>query len=437
MAPSTIAGAINITGRKPWKPVDGNGSENDDYKIWKFWNPTMTEVQRLLETTTVAQLNANEITDKFPKRVKLSDSAIGLVIRIGVPISRCSQWWPLDLNAAGVVLGQPTRDNIGHAHRVGNDIAQVGRARGHSYTLCGNNNPFDPTKNSTYVIQRPSAKATRKTSTTIPTTSSPTSAQTTTPTPLGQRVQEEEEDTDAISNIRKRLRKRALNQVSEGDDSEDELTQTKSKSKRPKIGRDLGSLSPLHDALLPPSNNPSSPAPADQLPLSDQVSFGLAKLRELSKDFATLTGHAERLDAMIAIQSEALTSAKAMIKELLPLHRALTYKDAQIFDFQKAQSTTARYEKWIQGYNTLKDQQTQTTSERNTIRDAYIDLPEGQRIFEHGDPPEFKQNQAIRDFLASVPPEDPIDWLLTVKPNVASIFGEAKGDKAVADTFTV
>ena len=41
---------------------------------------------------------------------------------------------------------------MGHAHRIGSDIAQVGRARGISYTLCGSNKTFDPAKQSVIVI---------------------------------------------------------------------------------------------------------------------------------------------------------------------------------------------------------------------------------------------------------------------------------------------
>ena len=95
----------------------------------------MTEVQSLLDTVTLAQLNTSETANKFPKRVKLSDSAVGLVIHLGVAIARCNQWWPLDFDATGYVLGQPARNNIGHGHRIGTDIAQIGRGRS-LYILC-------------------------------------------------------------------------------------------------------------------------------------------------------------------------------------------------------------------------------------------------------------------------------------------------------------
>ena len=65
----------------------------------------------------------------------------------------------------------------GHAHRIGADIAQVGRGRS-MYTLCGSNNPFDATKQSVVPIQRPSARV--KTSKTTLQISSPAPSATTT-----------------------------------------------------------------------------------------------------------------------------------------------------------------------------------------------------------------------------------------------------------------
>ena len=69
-------------------------------------------------------------------------------------------------------------------------------------------------------------------------------------------------------------------------------------------------------------------------------------------------------------------------------------------------ATSDRYEKYIDGYNTIKEKQTKTTAERNEVRDSYLHLPEGQRIFVHGEPPDFEQPQAIKDFLGSVPPTE-------------------------------
>ena len=163
MAPTSITEAINITDRATWRPTNGNGTEESDYKDWKLWDPPMTEVEKLLDSVTLAQLGTSETANKFPKRVKLSDSAVELVIRLGVPIARCNQWWPLDFNATGYVLGQPARNHIGHAHRIGTSIAQIGRARS-LYILYGSNKTLDATKQTVVPIQRPSARPSKASS---------------------------------------------------------------------------------------------------------------------------------------------------------------------------------------------------------------------------------------------------------------------------------
>ena len=67
---------------------------------------------------------------------------------------------------------------------------------------------------------------------------------------------------------------------------------------------------------------------------------------------------------MLSVQGEALTAAKILIKDLLPYHRALTYKDQENFKLRKEQATAGRYEKCIDGHNTIKERQTTTTTER-------------------------------------------------------------------------
>ena len=64
----------------------------------------------------------------------------------------------------------------------------------------------------------------------------------------------------------------------------------------------------------------------------------------------------KRLDAMVSVSGDALTAAKTMIKDLLPLRRALTYKDQESFELCKGQATADRYEKYIERYKTSRVQ---------------------------------------------------------------------------------
>ena len=98
-------------------------------------------------------------------------------------------------------------------------------------------------------------------------------------------------------------------------------------------------------------------------------------MRDLAQDHVTLTSHAERLDATVSVQGDALATAKSIIKDLLPLHRALTYKDEKAFESCRAQATDTRYKDWIASYNTIEDRQTTTANERNILRDFYEGLP--------------------------------------------------------------
>ena len=60
---------------------------------------------------------------------------------------------------------------------------------------------------------------------------------------------------------------------------------------------------------------------------------------------------------MLLVQAEALTVAKDTIKDLLPLHRALTYKDRERYAVLKNEATVERYGRYIDDYNSIKAKQ--------------------------------------------------------------------------------
>lgn len=72
---------MNLTKRKLWTPQEGLGAEDLDYADYKFFNPTMADLERLLFTTSAVMLDGSSTTSTLPKRVKLSDSAMGLVVQ--------------------------------------------------------------------------------------------------------------------------------------------------------------------------------------------------------------------------------------------------------------------------------------------------------------------------------------------------------------------
>ena len=168
--------------------------------------------------------------------------------------------------------------------------------------------------------------------------------------------------------------------------------------KHAKIGSDLREVSPLEALLLPPTitGTPQTPDPSDDTALTAFTS--------LARDYAVLSSHTERLDAMLLVQAEALTVAKNTIKDLLPLHRALTFKDKERYTVLKDEATEESYGRHINSYNSIKAKITLTSSVRNTVRDAYADSADGLRIFTHGEAPNYEQLQSMRDFVGSVPP---------------------------------
>ena len=83
--------------------------------------------------------------------------------------------------------------------------------------------------------------------------------------------------------------------------------------------------------------------------------------------------------------------AKNTIKDLLPLHRALTYKDKERYTILKDEATEISYGRYFDSYNSIKAKQTLTTTERNTVRDAYSDSAQGLRIFTHSEAPQYEQ----------------------------------------------
>ena len=131
---------------------------------------------------------------------------------------------------------------------------------------------------------------------------------------------------------------------------------------------------------------------------------------------------------MLSNQGEALTAAKIMIKDLLPLHRTLTYKDQEDFELCKAQATAGRYGECVDSYNTIKERQTMAdgNSESDVELDAVLGSDEDPDQYESegindGDPDmdreegqstedEFDSNDSEVDAMWSTNTTHPSTW---------------------------
>ena len=81
MSPSGRLTVEQTVDRTPWKPSDGNGAEDQDFKNHKFYNPTIMDVVEMSNSTSLESLTNNHIANHLPKRVKLSDLAMDLIIQ--------------------------------------------------------------------------------------------------------------------------------------------------------------------------------------------------------------------------------------------------------------------------------------------------------------------------------------------------------------------
>ena len=154
----------NMVGRPLWTPEDGDGVEGPDVEDWKFFDAD--------EATTAAFIAASpdrgelqclrgrgvQNSTIFPKRVRLSDSAMGLVISIGLTAHRTRDWWPLNFNATGYALGQPQLAHMGHAFKVNEIVAQFGSEERSMYFSVAKEVTAKETRSSPSTVLMPKTK---------------------------------------------------------------------------------------------------------------------------------------------------------------------------------------------------------------------------------------------------------------------------------------
>ena len=150
---------LNVLTRKAWAPKDGDGAEGLDFAEYKYFNPTEKAVEKLLKFLTPAMILEGDATKHFPRRVRLSDSAMGVVITIGVTIAKSRDYWPLNFNAAGYAIAEPALRHFGHAFKVNGSYAEFGKDENSCYLLAGE--AHVPPNSTVILISRPSSKQKR------------------------------------------------------------------------------------------------------------------------------------------------------------------------------------------------------------------------------------------------------------------------------------
>ena len=108
---------LNTVGRPTWAAKHGEGKD-DDYANWRMFEPSSDQARRINSLIAEGKFNTNALSDNalgefFPKNVKLSDSALGMVYRAGIASKQCARWWALDFNSSGAPLCNPMRLQIG------------------------------------------------------------------------------------------------------------------------------------------------------------------------------------------------------------------------------------------------------------------------------------------------------------------------------------
>ena len=76
----------------------------------------MHVVTKLASSISLDALNKDQVSHRLLKRVKLSDSAMGLIMQLGITCVRSRDWYPLSLSASGYALAQPLLKHMGYAH---------------------------------------------------------------------------------------------------------------------------------------------------------------------------------------------------------------------------------------------------------------------------------------------------------------------------------
>ena len=83
-----------------WRTNNGEGVEAQ-YDQWLLFDPNDTEITTLRQRVVRGDINSEGFStgayaSSFPRRVRLSDAALAVLIEAGVTADQCSSYWNLD-----------------------------------------------------------------------------------------------------------------------------------------------------------------------------------------------------------------------------------------------------------------------------------------------------------------------------------------------------
>ncbi|KAL9028889.1 MAG: hypothetical protein Q9196_002810 [Gyalolechia fulgens] len=105
------------TQRELWNAAFGDGTPGD-FEQWYLWDPTPQEADQLVahfQTNHIrpSDIDKGKVGHMVPRYVRLSDSAIGVVVKSQAPATQLGEYWPLDFTTVG--KPRDKRESFGHA----------------------------------------------------------------------------------------------------------------------------------------------------------------------------------------------------------------------------------------------------------------------------------------------------------------------------------
>ena len=418
---------------EPWKPSDGHGSEELDYKDYKLFNPTMLDVSSLLARVTKEMLDGTETVSVLPKRVKLSDSGMGLIVLLGVTVQKTWLYYPLNFNSAGYAIGgSPGLTHVGHAFQINGVTCQFGPNKGSSFILCGAKG-YAQGEN-LHEIQRPASKSAKK-PLSIP-GSSPSSSRQIASSPITRRL--EVPSPSAIRPVQTSsptapaaprqaaptISRKAAPAVS---GEVHMLGASSARSQRP------GRIFPSMTIESPRSSS----KPTDDLRQTRaELDASTESLSALIKQHALVVIAVKRLEAAYCRQAEGLLQAKEFMDGALPVLQAVAKGDQKRFQLQKDH---LRSTGTLMGFEDAQAGMIMAYNEAKEFRDEVLgDLEHADRsrIFTHSGGLARVKPALLEWYRALLESKDPVEWFTTFHSNYtddAVIPDKGKGRKNPID----
>ncbi|KAL9001718.1 MAG: hypothetical protein Q9188_005316 [Gyalolechia gomerana] len=103
--------------RELWNATFGDGTPGD-FERWYIWDPTPQEADQLVARFQAnmirpSDLEKGNVSHILPRYVRLSDSALGVVVQSQAPGIKLGEYWPLDFTSTGKL--RKKRESFGHA----------------------------------------------------------------------------------------------------------------------------------------------------------------------------------------------------------------------------------------------------------------------------------------------------------------------------------